>query len=359
MAAWPPAGAVCIRLVGMVRPRRFLEIEVVWQRSFAMVFAQEPQASNLRKFEPDLKLPDARFFKTLDREDQKTIERLCTETSECVWNELFEQRGVERKMLAACPDDDDAPARGRIDNDDSGVDMLVSSDGEVLSVDDERHLFLRFNYARYRIIKALATCQGKRLSAAAAREALKWQQLVLLTQNEITRMNVPLVLAMVKRTKIANVDYSDLISEGNMALLRSVDKFDCARGYKFSTYACRAILKAFARVASRTARYRGYFPTEYDPALEKSDFVDRKREGDVNDCVSEIRSLLESRQTHLNDVEQQVIKARFAVGKEIDEAQTLEEVGSMIGVTKERVRQIQNKALRKLRIMLEEGILAG
>jgi RNA polymerase primary sigma factor len=157
------------------------------------------------------------------------------------------------------------------------------------------------------------------------------------------------------------LDYNELISEGNFALLRSVDKFDCARGFKFSTYACRAILKAFSRVALRTSRYRGRFPTEFDPTLEKSDFVERRR-GDVEaECVDEIRDILAHNRASLNDMEQTVIRERFALDAAPDNAKpkTLEQVGELIGVTKERVRQIQNKALRKIRVILEDNYLAA
>ena len=56
-----------------------------------------------------------------------------------------------------------------------------------------------------------------------------------------------------------------------MALLRAVDKFDAGRGYKFSTYACRAILKAFSRQGMKLSKYRQRFPTDFDPKLEKSE----------------------------------------------------------------------------------------
>src|SRR5690606_16387077 len=101
-------------------------------------------------------------------------------------------------------------------------------------------------------LRALATWAGR---AAAAR-------------GRIVESNLPLVLAMARRAAPAGIDYSDLISEGNFALLRSVDKFDCSRGFKFSTYACRAILKSFSRVMMRNSRYRSRFPVEFDPSLE-------------------------------------------------------------------------------------------
>ena len=190
-----------------------------------------------------------------------------------------------------------------------------------------------------------------------------WDRLFRQTRSDIVRINIALVLAMARRTKLTGVDYSELVSEGNMALLRSVDKFDCSRGFKFSTYACRAILKSFSRVATRTARYRGHFPTEFDPTLEKSHHVENRRVGVEADCVDELKVILGQNLARLNDVEERVIRARFAIDDEVDEVdvakgKTLEQVGEMIGVTKERIRQIQNKALEKLRRALERGVLA-
>jgi RNA polymerase primary sigma factor len=78
--------------------------------------------------------------------------------------------------------------------------------------------------------------------------------------------------------------------------------------------------------------------------------------------VAELRSILTENLADLSDVEKKVIQARFALDAEDPEqarAMTLEQVGEIIGVTKERVRQIQNKALEKLRQTLEDGILAA
>ncbi len=78
--------------------------------------------------------------------------------------------------------------------------------------------------------------------------------------------------------------------------------------------------------------------------------------------MDELRSILTENVANLNDVEKRVIRARFALDAlDSEQAQpmTLEQVGAIIGVTKERVRQIQNKALEKLRQTLEEGILAA
>jgi RNA polymerase sigma factor (sigma-70 family) len=228
----------------------------------------------------------------------------------------------------------------------------------------ETRLFLRLNYSRYRMARLLDAFSGKRLTARATQELLFWHGQSAIARDEIVQANLPLVLAMAKRTKMGNVDYAELISEGNMALLRSVDKFDCGRGFKFSTYACRAILKSFSRVAMRTSRYRGRFPTDFDPAMEKSDYREQVREDVEASCVEELRGILRKNAADLNEMEVKVLQARFALNQISAEGQnpepkTLEQVGLMIGVTKERVRQIQNRALAKLREKLQEDFLAA
>ncbi|MCK6457777.1 MAG: sigma-70 family RNA polymerase sigma factor [Phycisphaerae bacterium] len=233
-----------------------------------------------------------------------------------------------------------------------------------LTAQQEQASFLRLNYARWRMRQIVTEMQGNRLKRRVAEELLTWARRADALRAALVRANMPLVLAMAKRTRLGNIDFAELISEGNMALLRSIDKFDCARGYKFSTYACRAIIKSFSRVAMRASRYRGRFPTEFDPSLEKSDFLDLCRAREESDCVDELRTIMSRNLAELNEVEQTVIRARFALDVPTDgptppAPKTLEEVGQLIGVTKERVRQIQNRALAKLKARLEESILAA
>ena len=78
--------------------------------------------------------------------------------------------------------------------------------------------------------------------------------------------------------------------------------------------------------------------------------------------MDELKSILVKNLAELSDVEQTVIRERFALvpgGPDLSPPKTLEQVGSIIGVTKERVRQIQNKALRKIRTALEDNYLAA
>ena len=220
----------------------------------------------------------------------------------------------------------------------------------VLTGAQERVLFLKYNYARHRIRKIQDKLGASQPTLKTAREILRWYEIANGYRRQIAETNLALVLAMSKRTRMSEVDFADLVSEGNMALLRSVDKFDCDRGFKFSTYACRAILKAFSRHGMRFTRYRQRFPTDFDPSLERSHHVDTVREQSVADSAAEVRHLVLNNGADLSEVERTVIHHRFGIDGAADHVNlTLEQVGQIIGVTKERVRQIQNKALRKLR----------
>ncbi|MFO0840295.1 MAG: sigma-70 family RNA polymerase sigma factor [Phycisphaerae bacterium] len=323
--------------------------------------------SSVIKLEPRARLPVGSVLRAMEHSDARSLKRRLLDPIECVYHPEFDQPRAEEIFLVEMPRlEESRPKKKskREENDDSGADLFARVGAVALSAEAERAIFLRLNYCRYRAIQILRQFDEKRLTSEAAAELLLWAQRANETRAEIVRANVNLVLAMVKRTKITAVDQSELVSEGNLALLRAVDKFDCSRGFKFSTYACRAILKGFSRVATRTARYRGHFPTEFDPTLERGDDAGNRRQKLEGECVEELKSILGDNLANLSDVEQRVIRARFALDEAAapetqNAARTLEEVGELIGVTKERVRQIQNKALGKLRSVLEGTLLAG
>ncbi len=330
--------------------------------STASTTTSEPResATRLVKLKPTAKMPTAAVLNQLSDFDRRLLAQRLEETAEAIIDaDLFATADVEQRLLGSWTGEPAGEAAG---NDDSGFHALSSA--QSLSTEQEQHLFQRYNYCRSRVLEVLSGFADRRLTADATRKLLRWEHQVREMRGEIVRLNMPLVLAMAKRTRITGVDHAELISEGNLALLRSVEKFDCTRGFKFSTYACRAILKSFSRVATKTSRYRGYFPVEFDPTLEKSDHMATKRDNVEADCVDELKSILGRNLARLSDTEATVIKARFALDEHAPvrggngRGKTLEQVGEIIGVTKERVRQIQNKALGKLKTVLEDAVLA-
>ena len=120
---------------------------------------------------------------------------------------------------------------------------------------------------------------------------------------------------------------------------------------------CRAILKAFSRTAMKANRHRNKFPVEFEPDLEKSDWADKRRDQVEEDCIDELKTIVDRNLADLSSVEETVIRRRFNWDQIDDSSLTLEDVGKIIGVTKERVRQIQNKALAIIRAVMEDGVL--
>ncbi len=224
----------------------------------------------------------------------------------------------------------------------------------VLSAAQERVIFGQFNYARFRMSKLQRCAQRRPLAAAQTRELLGWHDRAESLRWQIAETNLALVLAMAKRVRAADLDFGDLISEGNMALMRSIDKFDATRGFKFSTYACRAILKAYSRLGMKTMRQRQIAPVEFDPAMERGDAVAESRAHCDRGVLSEVKELFSDNAASLTEIERTVIFHRFGLDRPLHEApMTLEQLGAMVGVTKERVRQIQSRALSKMRVALE------
>ena len=302
----------------------------------------------------------------LSPQDQAALRRIITGKYDYVANDLFGQADAERVIFDQAPEiarPDTSWYHPVMENIATATRVSGSAQAPPLTAEQERALFLQFNYCRHRVAAFKAQLGHELPDSDTAATMLSWHHKAEVYRERIAQANLALVLAMAKRTRMSEVDFSDLVSEGNMALLRAVDKFDAARGFKFSTYACRAILKAFSRIAVKLSKYRQFFPTDFDPKLEKSDYMERKRMDHEFDCADEIRLILDENRAELTDIEQDVIEHRFAIGGagEEGEAQsaplTLEQVGKIIGVTKERVRQIQNKALQKIRHSLEDQYL--
>jgi RNA polymerase sigma factor (sigma-70 family) len=221
-----------------------------------------------------------------------------------------------------------------------------------LNAGEERTLFLRYNYARYRLAKLQAR-QQRRFTTARARDMALWQERALGLRAALARANLPLVHAMAKRARITSVEFAELISEGNLAVLRCIDKFDVARGFKFSTYACRAIFKSFHRFAAKAGRYQKVFGVKFDPDLERSDFSERRHEQRRVDSIETVRELLRLNHAGLSRMERAVLLQRFPVFSGA-EPRTLAQIGEMVGMTNEGVRQVQRRALAKLQAVLED-----
>ena len=232
----------------------------------------------------------------------------------------------------------------------------------LLTAEQERVLFLRFNYARRQAEMIRQTIKPARPARDKSRRFLAWYDLSMQLRDQLAEYNLALVLAMTRRLPAKTLDINEMIGEGNIALLRAIDKFRVDRGFKFSTYACRAILKAFSRQGEKFTRFRRYFPVEFEPDFEKSNYPQEKAAEHEMDAASQVRYLFETNAADLTKLERDILHHRFFTAAADDgstKQPTLQEVGRLVGLTKERVRQIQNKALLRLRETLESQYLDG
>jgi RNA polymerase sigma factor (sigma-70 family) len=309
----------------------------------------------------------ARARKSLSKEDEQLLAFLLNPANpqDYIDSPVFREKNAQVNIYDNAPDiqkpdtswyhpvmDDLSPGKSR---------TVKSSQQVILTGAEERVLFHQFNYARFCVAelqKEVWTSESRKPTPEQADAILRWYRKAEKIREQIAETNLALVLAMAKRTRMSEVDFADLVSEGNMALLRAVDKFDAGRGYKFSTYACRAILKAFSRQGMKLSKYRQRFPTDFDPKLERSNFLETKRADFERDAADEVKRIVLENRADLTDVERTVIEHRFGLESgENEKPMTLEQVGQIIGVTKERVRQIQNKAMEKIRLELESKFL--
>ncbi|MGH7698276.1 MAG: RNA polymerase sigma factor RpoD [Candidatus Dormibacteria bacterium] len=296
--------------------------------------------------------------------------------------------GLFREMGVAVTDGDKDFDAEEADDD------VLAADADAVSLDDPVRMYLK-EIGRVSLLKAEDEVYLAKLIEQGDEDA----------KHRLTEANLRLVVSIAKKYIGRGMSFLDLIQEGNMGLIRAVEKFDYQKGFKFSTYATwwirQAITRAIAdqartiripvhmvetinklvRISRRLLQELGREPSDPEIGEEMGITPDRVREivKVAQDPVSLETPIGEEEDSHLGDFvpdseavapseaasltmlrtevedildtltprERRVLQLRFGL---IDGHQrTLEEVGKRFGVTRERIRQIEAKALRKLR----------
>src|SRR5688500_13610577 len=295
----------------------------------------------------------ARRAPAIPRVMRNRVEALMEENYAFMDSPIFRQRSLERSLFAFEERDGVEPALPLTSwyqpTRDEAIDDTMSHAPQLMKGAEEKLMFLRFNFCKRRLTHLQKMIKREGLTRERAEQFLEWHRRFEHFREYLVLTNLALVLAMAKRTRLGDVDFAEVVSEGNMALIRAVDKFNVDRGCKFSTYACRASLMAFSRTALKASRHRTRFPVEFEPDMEKSDWSDRKRDMVEEDCIDELKQIVDRNLADLSNVEETVIRRRFNWQQQEESPMTLEEEGAIIGVTNERGRQIQIQELATIR----------
>ena len=300
--------------------------------------------------------------------------------------DLFEQNNIEVVEDMVSPAIDDLK--------DKGTDLDIALAAEGISIDDPVKVYLK-EIGRVPLLSA-----DEEIDLA-----VRMSEGDIEARKRLSEANLRLVVSIAKRYVGRGMQFLDLIQEGNLGLIKAVEKFDHTKGFKFSTYATwwirQAITRAIAdqartiripvhmvetinkvkKVSSQLLHKNGHEPTAEEISAELDMPVDKVREimRVAQEPVSLETPIGEEEDSHLGDFiedadapapadaashtllkeqlsevlqtltprEEKVLRLRF--GLEDGRSRTLEEVGKEFNVTRERIRQIEAKALRKLR----------
>jgi RNA polymerase sigma factor (sigma-70 family) len=286
-------------------------------------------------------------------------QRLLEQPLDYIPNESFERptKELEAEILGPMPDAEEYEAKRRQMRAPKDVPAELAPLYEVplLNKEQEQHQFRKMNYLKYKAAKLRDKMRKNggdevdpsRVRIQTLKEIEDLQAEANAVKDLLIAANMRLVVNIAKKHSPHADNFFELLSDGNMSLIRAVEKFDYGRGFKFSTYASWTIIKNFARSIPDEKHRRERFVTGHEEVFD----VAPDNRSDEHELLATqerathtVNRLLE----YLEPRERDIIRMRAGLDNHA-KGMTLEEIGQQFNITKERVRQLNARAMKKMR----------
>jgi len=309
------------------------------------------QGSNIKELMTRFERNKSSIYRIINRRRAKA---LLAKKIEFVTSDEFLEQDAKERILAEPIDKSEPSALRNVEP----IKLTGSSLSEylhtltdlpVLNRENEVELFRQYNYLKFLACQSRAGIKLSKVSGTMLSKIESYLAQAEEIKRRIIEANLRLVVNVARKHTLSGANLLDLVSEGNISLMRAVEKFDYCRGFRFTTFASWAIAKDFARKIPDQVGRLGKATK-----VSLANIHREMRTEDVADFAAIERahkSLTQVIKDNLTKREQYVIMNRFGlVGPPIKkETKTLVQIGQELNLSKERIRQIELVALQKLR----------
>ena len=282
-------------------------------------------------------------------------EQLMKQAQDYIYHPSFDDPAEEATILGPMPGlaaFEEQRSNMRVPKD-SPPELAALYEVPLLNKEQEQHMFRQMNFLKHQLKKVVDRFRNPDGTVNAAKVKIEDLEAIERLQEKVTAVkdlliscNMRLVVSIAKRHAGQTDNFFELLSDGNMSLMRAVEKFDYSRGNKFSTYASWAIMKNFARSIPEEKTRKERYVTGRDELFDVAP-DNRTDEHELLSTAEQAAFRVNRLLEHLSPRDREIVRLR--AGLDGSEPKTLEEIGNQLGITKERVRQLNVRIMKQLR----------
>jgi len=276
----------------------------------------------------------------LSSSDEVILNRLQTSPIEFIDNDVFRSPDAESKIFAKVSlpvPPSDIPFTFNSNNNTNLVDKLLTRE-------QESYVFLQMNYCKYKISNLIQHS----FSIANVKIIISLYKSFMAMRDYICKMNMRLCSNLVRKFLGKSLDMNELISDANIHLLYSCDKFDVKEGTKFSTYVYWSIVRSFGKTGKKNTAFSNFAPFSTDDNSDEHPqmMVKEKEESNV-DQVDMLRNIIANNSINLSELDLKIVQSRYFGEKKLSVTAVAQHLGITPNIVRQREQKVILPALRK------------